>query len=850
MDTTNRLTTALADRYAIETAIDSGGMATVYRARDLKHERTVAIKVLRPDLAEAIGADRFLREIRTTANLSHPHILPLHDSGEASGFLYYVMPFVEGESLANRLEREGQLPVEDAVQIAREVSEALAYAHRKGVIHRDVKPANVMLEEGHALLADFGIAQARATAEETKLTGSGMSLGTPSYMSPEQISGDRELDGRADQYALGCVLYEMLAGRPPFEGADIQTVMRQHLAAEAPKVTGARATVPAGVAKALHRALAKSPADRFRTMEELEKALAGATLPLLARIPMGRARALVYGVVVILAIAGGVVLGRNLLTEGSTADGDVLPLDKSVIALPLENLSGNPDLDRLSELAAGFISSGLSQADRLDPGLLDRVIPSWRLEASAEAWTDVTTASLAVVGSYHLLGDSIRFQVQVHNRSGQVLDSPEHVSAPLDKPEAAFEALQWRAVSAVAGQVSPGHIIARVNLHSHLPEPEALDLYLQARTAHLVESDGTDVRLLERAVEADPDYLAPLIQLIWWSGHNARTDSLCTALEARAAQMTRFERLDMEGGCARIRGDARTALEKAIGMLDYVPNQVNDVAVTLLRLNRPGEALEYWARRDHHASEFDWLFTPRVWLRQCQALHLLGEHERELEVALQARDTFPDDERGYRAMAPALAALGRLEELEPLIERWSVRHDVHIQSLYAVGAELEIHGYPEAARRLIWEPAIQRYEARPTPDTVSNPARYLAGMAYLVTDRPGEARRLLEPLVEALQPYMEGLAHVGVVAARQGDTATAHRMLERIAEFDSPWDHGMPKWVSGVVLANLGERDRAMVMLEQGVENGVGEWLAVHQNLLLRPLWDYPPFQDLVRPKG
>jgi serine/threonine protein kinase len=206
MGVREQLTDALAGRYRIESEIDSGGMATVHRARDLKHDRTVAIKVLRPDLAEAIGADRFLREIRTTANLSHPHVLPLFDSGEAEGSLYYVMPFVEGESLRDRLEREGQLPLEDAIQIAREVADALAYAHRNGVIHRDIKPANVLLDEGHALLMDFGIAQAKAGAEETKLTGMGMSLGTPAYMSPEQISGEGVMDGRSDQYALACVI--------------------------------------------------------------------------------------------------------------------------------------------------------------------------------------------------------------------------------------------------------------------------------------------------------------------------------------------------------------------------------------------------------------------------------------------------------------------------------------------------------------------------------------------------------------------------------------------------------------------------------------------------------------------
>ena len=211
----DRLAAALAHRYRIESEIDTGGMATVYRARDLKHDRTVAIKVLRPDLAEAIGADRFLREIRTTANLSHRNILPLFDSGEADGLLYYVMPFVEGESLANRVKREGQLPVEDAIQIAREVADALAYAHDKGVIHRDIKPANILLERGHALLADFGIAHAKAGADETKLTGSGMSLGTPSYMSPERSQETGRWTAGATSTPLGAYCTKCWLVIPP-----------------------------------------------------------------------------------------------------------------------------------------------------------------------------------------------------------------------------------------------------------------------------------------------------------------------------------------------------------------------------------------------------------------------------------------------------------------------------------------------------------------------------------------------------------------------------------------------------------------------------------------------------------
>src|SRR5438552_16949115 len=224
-DAMDRLTSALADRYTIERELGAGGMATVYLAQDLKHHRRVAIKVLRPELAAVIGAERFLSEVRTTANLQHPHILPLFDSGEADAFLFYVMPFVEGESLRERLVREKQLPIADALRITAEVASALDYAHRHGVIHRDIKPENVMLHDGQALVADFGIALAASKAGGARMTETGMSLGTPHYMSPEQAMGEREITARSDVYALGAVLYEMLTAEPPFTGATAQAVV-------------------------------------------------------------------------------------------------------------------------------------------------------------------------------------------------------------------------------------------------------------------------------------------------------------------------------------------------------------------------------------------------------------------------------------------------------------------------------------------------------------------------------------------------------------------------------------------------------------------------------------------------
>ncbi len=272
-DLLERLESALRDRYTIESEIGRGGMASVFLARDLKHHRSVAIKVLHPELAAAVGSDRFLREIDTVAGLTHPHILPLHDSGEADGFLFFVMPYIEGESLRERLDREKQLPLEEALRLTHEMADALAYAHRQSLIHRDVKPANILLSEGHATVADFGVAAAIGEAEAGRLTTTGLSVGTPAYMSPEQGTGGEALDERTDIYGLACVLYEMLAGHPPFMGSSRQEILARHLMDPVPSLMAARSSVPGAVDRAVRRALAKAPIDRFATATDFSSAL-------------------------------------------------------------------------------------------------------------------------------------------------------------------------------------------------------------------------------------------------------------------------------------------------------------------------------------------------------------------------------------------------------------------------------------------------------------------------------------------------------------------------------------------------------------------------------------------------
>lgn len=272
-----RLATALADRYVIQRALGAGGMATVYLAHDIKHDRDVAIKVLRPELAAVIGAERFLTEIKTTANLQHPHILPLFDSGTVNGTVFYVMPVVVGESLRERLVREKQLPVSDAIGITREVASALDYAHRNGFIHRDIKPENILLHDKRALVADFGIALAAKSAD-SRMTEAGMSLGTPQYMSPEQALGDRELDARSDVFALGCVAYELLVGEPPFQGPTAQAIVAKIITDDPRPPSEIRRTVSPAIDHAILTALEKLPADRWATADEFARALSGETV--------------------------------------------------------------------------------------------------------------------------------------------------------------------------------------------------------------------------------------------------------------------------------------------------------------------------------------------------------------------------------------------------------------------------------------------------------------------------------------------------------------------------------------------------------------------------------------------
>jgi TolB-like protein/tRNA A-37 threonylcarbamoyl transferase component Bud32/Tfp pilus assembly protein PilF len=459
-DALGRLSAALADRYVIERELGAGGMATVYLAHDVRHDRKVALKVLRPELSAALGAERFLAEIKTTARLRHPHILPLFDSGEAGGALYYVMPLVDGESLRARLERERPLPLAEALRITREVADALAYAHGCGVVHRDIKPENILLEGGHALASDFGIARAIDAAGDVRLTETGQSLGTPLYMSPEQSAGDTMIDGRSDLYSLASVLFEMLTGAPPFAGATAQAILVQRFTQPAPRISATRMDVPAAVDAAVHRALARDPDDRQPTIERFAEALADGPAP----------------------SAGG----------------------KSIAVLPFENMSADPKDAYFGDGMAEEIINVLTQVDGLRVAARTSAFSFKGKQEDLRVIGDKLNVATVLEGSVRRAGNRMRITAQLIS----VADGYHLWSERYDRDLTDVFAVQDEIASAIAAKLQVTYVKppAGEAARPTTTQLEAYELYLKGRA--LANKRGTAIRdaigCFEKAIALDP----------------------------------------------------------------------------------------------------------------------------------------------------------------------------------------------------------------------------------------------------------------------------------------------------------------------------------------------------------
>jgi len=545
------LAEALRDRYTIEREVGRGGMATVYLAHDLRHDRPVALKVLHPDLAATLGPERFQREIRTTARLQHPHILPVLDSGEAAAQLWYTMPYVEGESLRDRLRRESQLPLDDALQITREVADALSYAHSQGIVHRDIKPGNILLSRGHALVADFGIARALQVADTEQLTATGMAVGTPAYMSPEQAGGTSSVDGRSDLYSLGCVLYEMLTGEVPYTASTPQAVIGKRVIEPLPRVRTLRQSVPESVEQAINRALAVAPADRFPTAAEFARAI---TQPLLTRdtttasawqrmaVRGWRLRGLAtlaLGIVLV----GGVLLAWLRARPEPGAAGP-----KRLAVLPFENL-GQRDDDYFADGVTNEVRGKLAAL----PGL--EVIA----RTSSVQYKQTTKSPQQIgreLGVQYLLTGTVRWEkAKPSGGTSRVRVSPEliQVTTASTKWQAPFEA-PLTDVFQVQGQIA-GRVAEALGLALGAGEQErirerptgnlaAYDAFLRGEQAAdgLASLDQAALRrardYYQRAVTLDSSFALAWAQLsraysfLYWSA----TDSAAAMAAQRAAE--------------------------------------------------------------------------------------------------------------------------------------------------------------------------------------------------------------------------------------------------------------------------------------------------------------------------
>jgi len=457
MDHEEHLRAALADRYEIEREIGSGGMATVYLAEDLKHRRKVAVKVLRPELAASLGVERFVREIEIAANLTHPHILPLFDSGEADGFLYYVMPFIEGESLHDRLVREKKLSVPDAVRITDQVASALSHAHERGLVHRDIKPENILLAGDQAVVADFGIARAVEAAGGERLTGTGIAVGTPTYMSPEQAAGDKNVDGRCDVYALGCVVYEMVSGRTPFEAPTPQALLAKHVVDTAPSLHTLDPEIPLFVERAVSRALAKEPERRFDTPNDFATTLMSQTV--------------------------------------------VAPEGKSIVVLPFQNLSPDPDQEYFSDGLTEELIADLSKVRAL------HVISRTSAMLLKGSQKDVPTIArelkvrYVLEGSVRWAGSNLRITAQLIEAATDAHLWAEKYTGTLEDVFDLQEQLSRSIVEALKVTLTPDedrHLASR-----DIPDAEAYALYIRARQELLqLTEESLDLaeQLLERAL--------------------------------------------------------------------------------------------------------------------------------------------------------------------------------------------------------------------------------------------------------------------------------------------------------------------------------------------------------------
>jgi TolB-like protein len=845
-DVVDRLIDALQGRYALERELGRGGMATVYLARDLRHNRPVALKILRPELAGAAGPERFLREIVLTASLDHPHILPVFDSGTADGLLWYTMPLVEGESLRDRLRREGQLPIEESVRLAGEVADALGCAHRHGIVHRDVKPENILLGDGHARVADFGVARAMTGAAD-QLTAAGLALGTPAYMAPEQASGNTA-DERSDVYALACVVYEMLAGEPPFTGPSAQAIIAKRFADPVPSVRRLRHGVPEALDTVIQRALAKSPADRFSSAVEFGRALRDGD-----RRPAGRRSTPVAWRVAgfaALLMLGAALAWRFTSVHARTAE--------RIAVYPFANRTGDPSLEALGSLSADWIAQAIARV----PGVELVTMPALMVEASlAEPTAHADRAQLGraagaqtiVWGSIYRARDSVRFVANLTGASGNTLLATVEAVAPAGRPENGIQVLAERVTTTVLSTRSRD--TSEMLMHSTRPPTFAA---FQAFAEGMAWDDSAALSAFQRAAALDSSFLSPMVWMgfIYRNmGEYTRADSVGSIAERQRDRLSPFERAALERMLAEVRGNNEAAFAASRRVLAAAPSSDWAKCVTAeaaLWVRRPAVAL----RMLESVNTRPGVYNGAEWcdLVPFQAALLLDDGARALAAARRFRRKWSDSPwapEGRDLEAIALAHLNRMEEARVLADSTRM---VAPQSylLELLAHELRRAGDQPAARALL-ERKVETLRHATDP---ANVARF--GEALYWAGRWDEASGVFRQLTGHPKFAVRAHGALGVLAARREDRASALMEDTWLAGVDPRHRRGEPSVWRARIAATLGERERAVELLEQAFREGqtqdyfgmYGPGMAwFRQDPHFEPLRNFSAYSTLLRPR-
>src|SRR3989449_423316 len=758
LDALEALRESLAPHYDIERQIGAGGMARVFLAVEQHPHRRVAIKVIDPELSNRLLRERFIREVELSSKLSHPHIVPIFSAGEAAGLFYYVMPYVEGESLRHRLLREHTLPLEAALHVTRDVADALAFAHAQGIIHRDIKPENILLAGEHAIVADFGIARAISAAGALTITQTGQSIGSPGYMSPEQALGSGDLDARTDVYSLGCVLFEMLAGEPPLPNLAERLIRNWGALESSEGVRRADGRVARAVKHAIAQALAPLRDDRFPTAGEFAAALGGpahrTSVPTRGIFAgrRGRRIGLVAGPLAAAAVA--VVLAVRHPAAGLN--------DRRVVVAVIENHTGDPALDNLGHMASDWVTQGLAQT-----GLVE-VVPSVSVLSSSRAPGEQgprhldaaglrtlgreTGAGTVVSGAYYRLADSLQFQVQISAaKDGTVLRALEPVAGSISQPLAAVEVVRQRVMAALA-TLFDSRLSVWAKAAGQLPTFEAYQEFIQGLDRMVQFDSRGAIGHFRRAALEDTTFRLPLIFAAHEHmdlGEFATADSIAHAVERSPGRLSPLDRHYLTWVLAQTRGDRERALETAREMAAIAPNSETLwlVAQCALALNRPREMVAALTALGPDRGLFrGWSV---YWFYLTFGRHLEGDHRRELKEALEGRRRHPADFAVLAAEVRALAALGRAADIsERLVEApslpsqpgWSPADIAIIAAL-----ELAAHDHQaDAPGAGMW--AVRWLEGRPGAEVRSVANRFRLALAYYVGGRVDDARRLLEGL--------------------------------------------------------------------------------------------------------